>query len=83
MIYLVEGVDAREILPLDDISLMRALSTNIYDLSQPQNHSSDFIDEYFRNPTMREFSAKAQGLNGLMSTIMYIYHYLVYHQTSI
>ena len=36
-------------------------STDIYDLAQPRNHSSDSIDEYFRNPIMREFSAKSQG----------------------
>ena len=59
MIYLVEGIDAMEIIPLDDIALMRALITDMCDLAQPQNHSSDSINEYFKNPIMREFSAKS------------------------
>ena len=58
-------------------------STDICDLSQPQNHSNDSIDEYFINPITREFSAKSQGLNGLLNTIVYTYHYLVYHLTII
>ena len=81
MIYLVEGVDAMEILPLYDIALMRALI-----FVTLLNHRTTQVTpsmNTFRNPIMREFSAKAQGLNGLLNMIAYAYNYLVYHLTSI